>query len=194
MFSEVLPHTHTHRHTFLYWWMGKYAFLGLRALTSTETQTLDFLHAKVLFFFKEFNRLFNSVWKSQAKSEDHPPNTSVRPFCGVQNYPTLYTPPLEKINFHLKDCWDKLLYITICLCLQLCTADRPKIKLKKKSITEEKLPREGRKTATFEQRPQSKVPQHRCVINVWRRITMWFRVTLFPDTMGLKGEKFNDCH
>lgn len=136
MFSEVLPHTHTHRHTFLYWWMGKYAFLGLRALTSTETQTLDSLHAKVLFFFKTIE-LFNSVWKSQAKSEDHPPNTSVRLFCGVQNYPTLYTPPLKKINFHLKDCWDTLLHIAICLCLQLCTADRPKIKLTKKSITEQ---------------------------------------------------------
>lgn len=46
----------THTQTFLYWWMCKYAFLALRALTSTESQNLDFVHTKAVFHFKKFKR------------------------------------------------------------------------------------------------------------------------------------------
>lgn len=35
--------------------MGKYAFLCLRALPSSETLNPDFLHTKAVFLFKEFD-------------------------------------------------------------------------------------------------------------------------------------------
>lgn len=63
LFSE--GYTHTHTHAFLYWWMGKYAFLGLRALTSTETQNLDFLHTKAVLLFKKFNRTIQLSLKAR---------------------------------------------------------------------------------------------------------------------------------
>lgn len=62
-------------HTFLYRWMGKYAFLAPRALASTETQNLDFLHTKAEFSFKKFNRSVQlrrslSLTKSEAYSSN----------------------------------------------------------------------------------------------------------------------------
>lgn len=57
------PHTHTH--VFFYWWMGKYAFLGPRALTSTETQNLDILHTKAVFLFKKFNRTIQLCFQAR---------------------------------------------------------------------------------------------------------------------------------
>lgn len=41
----------------------------LRALISSETQNLDFLHTKAVFLLKEVNGTIQSAFKSRAKSE-----------------------------------------------------------------------------------------------------------------------------
>lgn len=85
--------------------MGKYAFLGLGALTSSETQNLDFLHT----LFKKFNGTIQLQFKSQAKSESYSSDASVRTLA---YYLKLIS---KKMHLYLKDFWDSLLHSNLSL-------------------------------------------------------------------------------
>lgn len=60
-------HTQRRAHIFPFWWMGKYAFLALRALVSSETLNLDFLHTEAVLVLKEVNGIIQTpgqIWRA----------------------------------------------------------------------------------------------------------------------------------